>query len=461
MVAANSVRTLPLTAPAPITGRPVIVGAGWSGLACAIALVRQGHRPLVLDAAPQAGGRARSFAHDLGGAVVELDNGQHLLLGAYSATLDLMRDVGIDCTSALAGSPFALTYADGWRLAAAPLPAPWHLAAGLLAARGMSLAERWSLVRWTRREASTGWRLAAPDTPAAALFAGEPATLVRRLWRPLCLAALNVELEQASSCMLLNVLRDSLGARAADSRLLVPRVGLSRLFPEAAIAWLRAHGAEVRLHSAVTALEPDGAGARHTVHLRDERIAAGHVVLALPADRAADLLDGKHVALQSATALLRALRFAPIATVYLRYAAGTRLTRPVMTLFDEAHSGNHGQWAFDRGALDPSMDGIVSVVISGEGPYRALERNALGEAVAKQLRTALGLPAPLAHYAITEKHATIVPAPGLLRPQAVLPVAGLYLAADSADSPYPSTIEASVRTGIAAAAAIGPLETLR
>jgi uncharacterized protein with NAD-binding domain and iron-sulfur cluster len=96
----------------------------------------------------------------------------------------------------------------------------------------------------------------------------------------------------------------------------------------------------------------------------------------------------------------------------------------------------------------------VSVVISGAGPYRDLDRDALGQAVARQLR-ALGLPEPIAHYAIIEKHATIVPAPGLRRPAAVLPVAGLFLAGDAADSPYPSTIEGSVRSGIAAAAAIG------
>ena len=436
--------------------RPVVVGAGWSGLACAISLVLRGHRPLVLDAAPHAGGRARSFTHVLGSAPVELDNGQHLLLGGYRATLDLMQTVGVDCTRAFARSPFALTYPDGWRLAAADLPAPLHLAAALLGARGPTLAERWSLTRWSLRHARSGWRYHAADGPAAALFAGEPAGLVRRLWRPLCLAALNVELEDASAHILLNVLRDSLGARARDSALLVPRIGLSRLFPEAAIAWLTAHGAEVRLHSTVTALEVGDSGAGHALHVHGERLAAGSIVLALPADRAADLLANVNAALEPASQMLRAVRFAPIATVYLRYAAGTRLTYPVLTLQDDPRQGHHGQWAFDRGARDPAMDGIVSVVISGEGPYRALDRDALGQTIALQLRSALGLPAPLGYTAITEKHATIVPAPGLRRPDAVLPVAGLYLAGDAADSPYPSTIEGSVRSGIAAAAAIGP-----
>ncbi len=439
----------------PEIDRPLVIGAGWSGLACAIALVRNGHRPLLLDAAPQAGGRARSFSHSLGGTPVQLDNGQHLLLGAYRDTLDLLDTVGVDAARVLERSGFALTYPDGWRLAAARLPAPWHLAAGLVRARGLGIGERLCLARWSRRQARTGWQVAG-DVAAAALFEGEPPHLVRRLWRPLCLAALNAELEDASARIFLNVLRDSLGAGAQASQLLLPRVDLSRLFPDAALAWLRAHGADVRLHSPVMALEANTGGVPHTALLRDEKLPASHIVLAVPPDRAAALLDGAHPLLQPARALLSALRFAPLATVYLRYRPATRLTRPVLTLLDDPAHGHHGQWAFDRGALDPAMAGIIAVVISGDGRYRDLAREALGESVARQLTQVLGLPEPLAHYAVTEKHATIVPGPGLQRPAAALPMDGLYLASDAADSPYPSTIEGSVRAGRQAASRIGP-----
>jgi squalene-associated FAD-dependent desaturase len=434
--------------------RPVVVGSGWSGLACAVELVRLGHRPIVLDAAPHAGGRARAFSHTLGTTTVQLDNGQHLLLGAYRATLDMLAAVGVDAARALRRTPFSLAYPDGWRLAAASLPAPWHLAAGLLVAHRVSLAERWSLAHWVRRQAHAGWCVAA-DAPAATLFEGEPATLVRRLWRPLCLAALNVELQTASARVLLNVLRDSLGARTAASDLLLPRNDLSGLFPDAAVRWLQARGADVRLHCPVRALQIAAAGTDHTLLLRDGVATARHIVLALPPERAHALLGNCHAALDATAHQLQAVRTAPIATVYLRYASGTRLARIALTLLDEPRSGQHGQWAFDRGALDPALDGIVSVVISGDGPYRELSREALGAAVASQLSAVLGLPAPLAHYAIIEKHATIVPSPGLQRPGTLLPVDGLYLAGDAADSPYPSTIEGSVRAGIAAAQAIG------
>jgi squalene-associated FAD-dependent desaturase len=433
---------------------PVVIGAGWSGLACAIGLVRQGHRPIVLDAAPHAGGRARSFDHALGGLERRLDNGQHLMLGAYRDTLGLMQTVGVSPASALVRRPFAITYPDGWQLAAAALPTPWHLAAGLLMARGMSPAERWSLARWSQLQARSGWTIAG-DAPAASLFVGAPPALVRRLWRPLCLAALNVELHEASARIFLTVLRDSLGSDARSSELLLPRRELSAIFPDPAVAWLRARGAEVRLGCPVRAVKAGGAGTPHAIGLRDETIHAEHVVLALPGDRAAALLAVSHPGFAPTAALLARVRHAPISTTYLRYAPGTHLARPMLALLDEPTRGVHGQWVFDRGALDASLDGILSVVISGDGPYRELNRDALGESVARQLRNALGLPAPQAHYSVIEKHATVVPEPGLKRPHTRLPVAGFYLAGDSADSPYPSTIEGSVRSGLAAANAIG------
>jgi uncharacterized protein with NAD-binding domain and iron-sulfur cluster len=109
---------------------------------------------------------------------------------------------------------------------------------------------------------------------------------------------------------------------------------------------------------------------------------------------------------------------------------------------------------FDRGALDPRCAGILSVVISAAGEHQLLGHAELVGAVARQLTDALGLPEPQSARLIEDKRATIVPAPGLRRPPVVLPLPGLYLAGDAADSPYPSTIEGSVRSGLQAARAV-------
>jgi squalene-associated FAD-dependent desaturase len=422
-----------------------------------VQLVRQGHKPLVLDAAPCAGGRARGLAHELGGARLCLDNGQHLLLGAYRDTLAVLSEVGVAQATTLVPMSFAVQYPDGWRLAAVRAPAPWHLGLGLLRAQRLPWGQRLALARWTRRQQQSGWRIAA-DLPADRLFAGEPRELVRRLWRPLCLAALNVELEQASARILLNVLGDSLGAGAAASELRLPRTDLSTLFPDAAVSWLRARGAQVQLHTPALGLHFGGAaprGAAPAVQTRDGLLAASAVVLAVPPERCVSLLAEAPPSAWASLAQLRRLRTAPICTSYLRYSPLTRLARPYFALLDDPARGRYGQWVFDRGALDPSLAGVLSVVVSGAGDHMELSRRSLGLRLAQQLTDCFGLPAPLDEFTLMEKHATLVPGPDLERPDTALPVAGVYLASDAAQSPYPSTIEGSVRSGLAAAQAIG------
>src|SRR4029079_6941127 len=71
--------------------RVAVIGAGYAGIAAAGALVEGGCEVTLFEANRTAGGRARRVEYR--GTV--LDNGQHLLLGAYRETLELMRKVGV------------------------------------------------------------------------------------------------------------------------------------------------------------------------------------------------------------------------------------------------------------------------------------------------------------------------------------------------------------------------------
>ncbi len=433
--------------------RVAVIGGGWSGLAAALELVDRGCRVDLFEVAPQLGGRARRLDIVLGDSRFALDNGQHLLIGAYRATLDLMRRVGVDPDAAFIRQPFALRYPDGFVLQAARLPAPLHLAAALLTARGLAWSARWDMALAVEQWKRAGWR-AESELSAAALVVGQPSVLIDRVWEPLCVAALNVRLREASAQVFLNVLRDSLGADRAASDMLLARADLSSLLPDAAYQALNASSAKVHLRAPIQRLYRRG----DTWLLvgRATETPADSVVLALPPDRAAALLQSVPDAgeLAPAIAQLRAVQAAPIATVFLRYASGTRLPHAVSALVECQAKQHFGQWVFDRGALDPRCDGVISVVISADRPHQSSGHPPLAAAVAAQLTTLFGLPQPLATRVVEDKRATIVPAPGMVRPPERLPCNGLLLAGDAADSPYPSTIEGSVRSGLAAARAI-------
>ena len=89
--------------------RVAVIGAGWAGLAAAVRAAQAGAQVSVFDMAGQWGGRARQV-HTRSG---EFDNGQHILIGAYTRTLDLMRCVGADPALLLLRRPLVLKTLDG------------------------------------------------------------------------------------------------------------------------------------------------------------------------------------------------------------------------------------------------------------------------------------------------------------------------------------------------------------
>jgi squalene-associated FAD-dependent desaturase len=414
-----------------------VIGAGWAGMAAAVTLAAGGARVCVFESAKQLGGRARSV--EVNG--LQLDNGQHILLGAYSQTLALISSVNARHGEQLLRQPLALAVHPGFLLRTPQLPAPVHLAAALVTARGLSVGDRIGAVRFLARMRRRGFRL-PQDRPLSALLAEhrQSERLNRFLWHPLCLAALNTPPHEASAQVFLNVMRDAFTRGRADSDLLLPRADLSALFPEPAAAYVEQRGGTVRRGRRASRIaQEDGAW---IVEVDGETKRFDALVCAVPPQRAADLLAGLR-GLQATCARIRALRYEPIYTVYLQYPATTRLPGPMLGLAE-----GPGQWVFDRGQLG-GPGGLLAVVISAAGPHQALEHTALAEQVAAQLRALLDLQArPLWQQVIAEKRATFACVPNLDRPDAQTPLPGLYLAGDYVAGDYPATIEGAARSGV-------------
>jgi squalene-associated FAD-dependent desaturase len=438
--------------------RVLVAGGGWAGCAAALELQRQGHAVTLAEAARSLGGRARGVSlHGRG-----LDNGQHILLGAYTETLRLMRLAGVDPDQALLRLPVQMRYPQGGAgmdFVAPRLPAPWHLGVALLRAKGLARADKLALARFTTTARWMGWVLYQDCTVQELLerFDQTP-RLTRLMWRPLCIAALNTPPERASAQVFLAVLRDSLGARRrAASDMLIPRLPLGALFPEAAAAHLARHGASVRTGVKLNAIAP-AAGGGWTARLGEEAVEAAFdaLVLATPAWQSASLL-APHPAAAELAAQLEGFEHEPIATCYLQYAPGTRLGLPFYALEDDPAAGRWGQFVFDRGQLDPGQDGLLAVVISAARDAAALPQQALAAAIAAQLAHDFKnetLAKPQWSQVITEKRATFACTPGLARPGVETPLPGVFLAGDYTASDYPATLETAVRSALQAATAI-------
>jgi hydroxysqualene dehydroxylase len=408
-----------------------VVGGGWAGLAAALELSRAGRRVTVYEAAKELGGRARGVEW----RGITLDNGQHLMVGAYREVLRLADICGT--RDRLERRPLELI-GPGFRLRLPRLPAPLHLALGLLLARGLGPGDKLAAVRFMRSLKATRFRLPR-DLPADELLARyrQPPALVERLWGPICVATLNTPLESASAQVFCHVLRDSLAGTRGDSDLVFNRTDLGRLLPRAAADAIAGQGGEIRLTCKVQGLHREAGGYR----LAGLDAVSDEVVLAVHPARLPALLAGLPE-LAEVAAGVAGYAWQPILTCWLLFERDPPFPFPMLALA----AGSQSPWAFERSDLAP---GLVGIVVSADGPHVRQPREALLDRYLAGLERALGpLPPLRAWKTIVEKRATYACVPGMYRPGHRTPLPGLWLAGDYTRGDYPATLEGAVRSGV-------------
>ncbi len=470
-----------------------VIGAGWAGISAAVRLTRAGRRVRLIDAAPQAGGRARrillNWKHPVHGPnPIELDNGQHLLLGAYREVLDLLRQVGADDPARIERRPMQMASSTGLLLErpmfaddspgspgvsmAGALLEPWSLLIALATAQGLRLASRWAMIRVLTQSRLAGWRPPPGVVTVADWYdrTRQPAELVERIWQPLVISALNTPADTACAATFLRVLRDSFGAQPASSDFVLPRRNLSDLFVDPAMTWLRHEGARISLRCDVRRIEvapPLEAAARRSARYRivggsrqpgpPLTVECDEIVLATPPYATARILDG--LAAPALIEELNRFEYLPITTAYLgwpehRLGAGEG-PPALLALNPSGTAERHAQWFFDRGVHAHWR--IAALVISDSRKARELGDERLADALVRQVVHEMGLPAPEQLSLIHEKRATIACTPDRPRLSALsiggqLP--GIVLAGDYTYADYPATLEGAVRSGRIAAEAL-------
>ncbi len=427
--------------------RVAVIGGGWAGLAAAVEATSLGACVSLFEMAPQLGGRARSVASD----DLTLDNGQHIMIGAYVETLRMMRIVGVDIDAAFLRTPLRLVDASGHGLVLPSGPPMIAFVRGVLGLRSWRLKDRLSLLTAASRWMLNGFHCDEALT-VGDLVQRLPSSVRNELIDPLCVAALNTPAHSASAAVFLRVVRDALFSGRGSADLLLPRQRLGELLPAPAGRWLQSAGASVSLGRRVARIDADRAVWRVDGEAFDAAIIASSAAeasrLTAPIDAAWSAKTG-------------ALGYEPIVTVYAQ-SDGTRLPEPMLALPSDELS-QPAQFVFDHGQLG-GRDGLLAFVISGAAPWLDRGATATCDAVLSQARTLLGahLCSPLSEVrSLTEKRATFRCTPGLARPSSVI-AEGLFAAGDYIDGPYPATIEGAVRSGIAAArAAVSGGQTAR
>jgi squalene-associated FAD-dependent desaturase len=432
----------------------LIIGGGFAGLAVGVALAEAGRRVHLLEQKPHLGGRARSFRDPTTGSVV--DNGQHILMGCYHATIRFLTTIGtlerIHFQPRLA-VPFLERGGRVTRLECTDWPSPWHLLFGILRSASFSWKEKLEVLRLGKALRSAQESADAASGESVAMWLsrlGQSGSLQRNFWNLLCLAAMNEDPRIASACLFERVLRLALFTSPADSRLGIARVGFSDCYTAAASAYIEARGGRIETERGVKeVLIADGVC--RGVELNDgQRLEAVPVISAVPWHQLATLLSEELLRSEPFLAAALALRPAPIISINLWFDT------PVTELEFAGLRGTTIQWLFDKSRILGTNDHHVSLVLSGAHEHVSRSKQEILAIAMEDLRELLPTvaKAKLLHWlVIKERFATFSPSPQAtaLRPPARTPVRGFFLAGDWTATDLPATIEGAVQSGYTAA----------
>ena len=408
-----------------VNGTVYVIGAGLAGLAAAVDLAGRGARVELVEAAPQAGGRCRSWFDAQIGEVI--DNGNHLVLSGNRETFSYLKAIGAEsCVTGPREARFAffdVRTGAHWAIAPNSGALPWWVFSRTRRVPESRAIDYAMFAPLLFR--NSGARVSDVVTCSGALWEG--------LMRPFLLAALNTQPEEASANLAGAVIRDTL-MRGGDCCL--PRVAspnLAAAFVEPALAFLTNKGARIRLGERLRAIDMNDLRAM-ALDSGDARVALcpeDRVILAVPSWIATTLLPGITAPDQSSA----------IVNAHYRSSAPDGSYAMIGVI------GGTAEWIF-------SFPNRISVTVSSADKIVDRDRAELAELLWRDVALTLRVSGSLPPWQIVkEKRATFraTPEQAARRPPATTRWRNLFLAGDWTETGLPATIEGAIRSGRKAA----------
>lgn len=436
----------------------IIIGGGFAGLSAATELSSAGFRVTLIEQRRFLGGRAYSFFDK--NTCLELDNGQHILMGCYENTFRFLEKIGV-INKLYFQKDLCVDFLDTtgtvYRLNCLPLPAPFHILSGILRFKAISLAERIRMLNMAKGVLFSNTSNSSHDLTITEWLKmlGQGKKARETLWDIITLATMNEHPDKSSAAIFRNVMKKAFFSLRRNSRIVLPVVPLSGLFAEAAETYIRQNSGSIEKGSTVSELLTSN-NSVSGVKLKDGRVFRGdYYISAVPYWSVQRLFAGTAGFWGTELNSVPVLQPSPIISIHLLF------NKSLIEYNFAAVLNSPIQWVFNKEKIfrDATYRGLLSIVISGAHEYIDVPSEKLVEIALRELKKVIPATstASLLHSkVIKERHATFSPQPGVdkFRPSQKTSIKNLFLAGDWTDTGLPATIEGAVLSGQKCAKAI-------
>jgi squalene-associated FAD-dependent desaturase len=427
----------------------IVIGAGVAGISAAIEICQSGHEVLLLEQKAQIGGRIYSIEDNVSGDLI--DNGQHLLTGAYHRFLEILKILGTDGQIKKQKSLAIDFYSKNGltRLDSSKLPGSLGMLFGLLALKNIKITSKLAAISLAIKlkigmEGNTD-----EDCHTFLRRHNQGDDLITLFWEPLILATINADMRTAPAKLLVNVLKKAFFADRQSAVLMFPTADLNQLL-EPLAGFLANNNSKIKLSAKVAKLNISENVCKGVTLSNGEIIEADAVIIAVPPYSLQKMLPNDSVLAEFATKLT----YSPIISVYFWFEHD---------LFDFDFAGIIGynsQWIFNRRRLidveSPKYGGHITVTVSAAESLMKMSLDEIAELVFEEIREIFKLDKEIRymrHKVIIEKFATplFTCENEKQRPHESTALEGLFVSGDWCDTGLPATIEGAAISGLNAA----------
>lgn len=436
----------------------LIIGGGLAGLSAAVELSRSGHSILLVEQKPRLGGRTYSFVHPETGD--DVDNGQHLMMGCYHATLKYLSTIRRTHLLELQDN-LSIVFRHSDRLPTqlntVPLPAPLNVLAGLLCLQHLTVAQRLSLLRIAPdllfRNPDTDQYLHSLSVKQWLTERRQPDANNRALWDIIAVGALNDTTDKISAALFVKVLRSAFFGKRMNSSMVIPKNGLSAVLVDGAEEFVRERKGTILKNTSAEHVHFGPSGIESVQLSNGDTIRPRAVISAVPYfDIPKVFGSAEAIGLKQLDAFVSS----PIITVHLWFDAHFVRDRFAALVDSPIH------WVFNKSALyGRAHQGLMYLALVVSGAHAMVEKEKeelvlLAQNELKRFYPAAPLARVVHSLIIKEKRATFSPSVGIemVRPPHRTALKNLFLAGDWTDTKLPATIEGAVQSGAVSADAV-------
>ncbi len=432
----------------------IVIGGGIAGLAASVRLCSMGLLPILLEKRPFLGGRAFSFRYDSTGE--EVDNGQHVIVGACREYLSFLDIIGASSNLTMQQS-MNIPVIGAKRtvnLKAASLPGSLANLAALARYSHLSFYDRLRVllglvrIRFMKDEASR--TLDGVTFYDWLMQHGQNENTLKYFWNLVALPTFNDDIHDVSASAGVMLFKTAVLSDPENAALGYSRVGLSELTGKNARMFIESHGGKIHTREAVVSVKFHRKEAASVTTTTGTVITGDCIISALPASSVMELFQD-YTEEERFFQSVGYIRCAPIVSIHIWY------DKPVMDCPFVATVDSIAQWVFNVSMMhnDPTRYHIA-ISLSAAWRWKDMPKNSLKTLFSEEMRRLFpkAAKAKVEHILIVKTpEATFRMLPGAeqFRLPHLTPIPGLFLAGDWTKTGWPSTMESAVISGNLAA----------